>query len=184
MASKSERTTDNIRRNAETHSEEKRHHAIFQHSAVSLWEEDITRLRAAIRSLQADGAFSLPDYLDRHPEFLREAARLIEVTDVNDATLRLYGAPRKEDLLGPLDNTLDLDDPPTLSGMREEILVIAEGKSRFKHESTAVTPGGKRLNIIVEAHIPGPADSYPRMLVSILDITEQRRAEEALRESE
>jgi len=41
MASESERTTDNIRRNAETHSEEKRHHAIFQAFCRVTWEEDI-----------------------------------------------------------------------------------------------------------------------------------------------
>ena len=165
-------------------SEEHRYRAIFQHSAVSLWEEDITELRAAIQALQADGVPSLSGYLDAHPEFLRQATKLIRVIDVNDATLRLYGVPRKEDLLGSLDITLDLDDPLMLTSIRDEILKIAEGKNLYTHESTAVTPGGRKLNIIVEAQIPGPDDSYPHMLVSVIDVTEQRRAEEALRESE
>jgi PAS domain-containing protein len=165
-------------------SEEHRYRAIFQHSAVSLWEEDITELRAAIQALQADGVPSLSEYLDAHPEFLRQATKLIRVIDVNDATLRLYEVPRKEDLLGSLDITLDLDDPLMLTSIRDEILKIAEGKNLYTHESTAVTPGGRKLNIIVEAHIPGPDDSYPHMLVSVIDVTEQRRAQEALRESE
>jgi two-component system, cell cycle sensor histidine kinase and response regulator CckA len=169
---------------AAAHSEEQRYRAIFQRSAVSLWEEDITELRAAILALQPDGTSSLRDYLDKHPEFLRRATHLIKVIDVNDATLRLYEVARKEDLLGPLATTLDLDDTLMLSSLREEILLIAEGENLYTHESTAVTPGGKKLNIVVEAHIPGPDDAYPHMLVSVIDVTEQRRAEEALRESE
>src|SRR5271157_2300541 len=94
--------------------EEKRFQSIFQHSAVSLWEEDISALRAAIDSLRARGAVDIPRYLQEHPEFLREAARLITVTDVNEATLALYEVADRRQLLGPLDRTLDLGDSVTL----------------------------------------------------------------------
>jgi two-component system cell cycle sensor histidine kinase/response regulator CckA len=182
MPSGSEEISSEAHPVGESLSSEQRYRAIFQHSAVSLWEEDISQLRAAIRALQVKGDFR--NYLDAHPTFILEATRMIKVIDVNDATLRLYGVQSKEELLGTLDITLDKDDPLMLASMREEILLIAEGGSLYKHESTAVTPAGKKLNIVVEAHIPSLTDPYPYMLVSVIDVTQQRRAEEALRESE
>jgi two-component system, cell cycle sensor histidine kinase and response regulator CckA len=162
----------------------RRQDAVFQHSAVSLWEEDITALRAAVRALQARIDVPLPAYLDAHPEFLREATRLVRVVDINEATLRLYEVQRKEDLLGPLSITLDLDDPVMLASIRDEILCIAGERTQYQHESTAVTPAGKKLSIIVEAFIPAEDDPYPHMLVSVIDVTEQRHAEQALYHSQ
>jgi len=67
-----------------------RFQAIFQHSAVSLWEEDISALQTVIESLRARGIIDMRRYTEEHLEFLREAARLITVIDVNEATLTQY----------------------------------------------------------------------------------------------
>src|SRR5208283_1495148 len=68
--------------------EEKRFQSIFEHSEVSLWEEDISALRAALDELRARGVRDMRTYLDEHPEFLTQAARMITVINVNEATLR------------------------------------------------------------------------------------------------
>jgi hypothetical protein len=78
-----------------------KYYSIFEHSAVSLWEEDISRLRSRLRELKT-GNVSLRAYLAEHPEFVQEAVELIEVTDVNAVSLKLFEADRKEQLLGPL----------------------------------------------------------------------------------
>ena len=105
--------------------DEKRFQSIFQHSAVSLWEEDISRLRAALDALRARGVADMGRYLDEHPGFLAEAARLITVIDVNEATLELYEVADRLQLLGPLDRTLDLEDPVTRASLRDDILHVA-----------------------------------------------------------
>ncbi len=163
---------------------EARYRSIFQHSAVSLWEEDISELRSALKALKARGVSDLASWLDSHPEFIEEASRLIRVVDVNEATLALYEVARPELLRGPLDSRLDLRDPAARRSMRENILAIWEGRRYSGAESNAVTTSGRRIDIAIRMYIPPENDSYPYMLVSVLDISDRVRAEAALRASE
>jgi PAS domain S-box-containing protein len=157
---------------------------IFQHSAVPFWEEDISALRAALDALRADGVHDFRRYLEEHPEFLRKAARLIAVIDVNEATLALYEVADRRQLLGPLDRTLDLDDSVTLASLRDDVLLVAEGGTQSARESKATTPSGKKLDIVISVSVPDRNDAYPYMLVNVLDITRRKHAEEELRKSE
>ena len=163
--------------------EEKRFQSIFQHSSVSLWEEDISALRAALDELRAHGVRDMRKYLQEHPEFLTEAARMITVINVNEATLSLYEVADRRQLLGPLDRTLDLDDPVTRASLCNDVLLIAEGGTQAERESKATTPSGRKLDIVIKLSIPGPHDSYPYMLVNVLDITRRKHAEEELHKS-
>ena len=78
---------------------------------------------------------------------IAEAARMITVVDVNDATLALYGVHDKAALLGPLDTTLDISDPVMRAGLMADVLLIAGGGRRAQRESRAVTPSGKRIDV-------------------------------------
>jgi PAS domain S-box-containing protein len=171
-------------RTAQLHGTLEAKQTIFQHSAVSLWEEDISALRAELVALRASGVLDIRRYLEEHPEFLRKAARLITVIDVNEATLALYEVADRRQLLGPLDRTLDLNDSVTLASLRDDVLLIAEGGTRLARESKATTPSGKKLDIVIVVSVPNPNDAYPHMLVNVLDITRRKHAEEELRKSE
>ena len=183
MADKRKRASGGISDGPASSYEEKRFQSIFQHSAVSLWEEDISGLRAALHELRARGVVDMRKHLDEHPEFLEEAARLITVIDVNEATLELYEAKDRRELLGPLGRTLDLEDPVTCASLRDDVLLIAEGGTRAARESKATTPSGKRLDIAIRVSVPAPDDPYPHMLVNVMDITRRKLAEEELHTS-
>jgi|GEM_PF-5209327 len=163
--------------------EEKRFQSIFEHSEVSLWEEDISALRAALDELRARGVRDMRTYLDEHPEFLTQAARMITVINVNEATLALYEVADRRQLLGPLDRTLDMEDPVTRASLRDDILLIAEGGTRAERESRATTPSGRTLDIAIKLSVPGPQDSYPHMLVNVMDITRRKHTEQELHRS-
>ncbi|MGO9409716.1 MAG: response regulator [Spirochaetia bacterium] len=163
---------------------ETRYRNIFQHSAVSLWEEDIGGIRAALKGLKARGVIDLRAWLDSHPDFLDEAARLIRVVDVNEATLALYEVARAESLRGPLETRLDLRDPTARASMRDNVLAVWEDTRYCAAESNAVTTTGRRIDIAIRMYIPPEDDPYPYMLVSVLDITARVQAEAALRHSE
>jgi PAS domain S-box-containing protein len=151
-----------------------KYRSIFEHAAVSLWEEDISRLRSKLDEMRSGGGFSLRAHVTAHPEFVQEAARLIEVTDVNRACLLLFEAERREQLLGPLDVVLDTVSRTALG---DTILAIDEGKTDFEIESSAVTLKGRKLSLIVKTHIPSADAAYPRMIVSLIDITARKEAE-------
>lgn len=64
---------------------EARFRSIFDASPVSIWEEDFLQLQAALDPLKAQGANLNAAYFADNPEFLREAARLVKVRQVNAA---------------------------------------------------------------------------------------------------
>lgn len=47
--------------------EEERFQTIFQNSAVSLWEEDISALRAALDALRGRGVIDMARYIEEEP---------------------------------------------------------------------------------------------------------------------
>jgi PAS domain S-box-containing protein len=157
-----------------------RYRWIFDNSAVSLWEQDISAVRPRIRELKQSGVTALDEHLRAHPLFVEEVIRSIRVVDVNYATLDLFEAGDKGQLLGPLD--LTLDPVNALPAFRELILAIDEGRGTTETASTARTLGGRRLDVLIRRTIP-PADS-PRqlMLVSVIDVTERRYMERKLEE--
>src|SRR5262245_12361014 len=82
---------------------EARYRRIFDTAAVSIWDEDLSQVVAALDALRARGVRDFRRHFDEHPEFVAEAAGLVRVRDVNHATLELFEARDKADLLGALD---------------------------------------------------------------------------------
>lgn len=154
--------------------------SVFQHSAVSLWIQDISELREIIRGWRRRGVKDLRSYLTRNREKLRQAVHSIRVLDVNDATLAMYEVKNKNDLLVPLDETLDLDDPIAAENMIGDIISIAENREYIDKESTAVSPSGKRLEVRIQVYFPPETSPHPYMLVNVIDITERKRLERAI----
>ena len=157
---------------------ERRYQSIFEHSTVSLWEEDISLLRSRVNGLVSRGITDLRSYLVEHPEFVREAVRSIQVIDVNKATLRLYEAERKEQLLGPLKIALD---EQAVESFREMIIALVEGRREIETESTAQSLRGKKLSLITKSYLPAETDAYPYMLVNVIDITDRKLADAQVR---
>ncbi|HVP17988.1 MAG TPA: hypothetical protein VMU36_03270, partial [Spirochaetia bacterium] len=151
--------------------------SIFDHSAVSLWEEDISGLRLLLREWQSRKIPDLRSYLLAHPVQVRKGLKAIRVVDVNEATLALYEAKSRKDLLGPLDIRLDA---ASLNDFIELFMAVAEGRGRVEQESTALTLGGKTLSVLVRAIIPAERDPYPYMLVNVVDITRLKELEKKL----
>jgi two-component system, cell cycle sensor histidine kinase and response regulator CckA len=160
---------------------EERYRRMFQAASVSLWEEDISRLKGMLVELKQQGVQDLNAYLASHPDFIYRAIQAIRVVDVNEMTLQIYQAPHKEALLGSLDKTMA---PEALPVFRDHIIAIAEQKPYFESESYACTLQGRTINILLRATTPPARAGFETMLVSIMDITERKRLEEQLRQSQ
>ncbi len=101
------------------------------------------------------------------------------VIDVNDCGCRMLGYTREELLrLSPFD-IVGEDEAERIPG----IIVEIRQSGRMLFEVTAVTKDGRRIPIEVNASLIQLGD-HPVMLVIVRDVTERKRAAEALRESE
>ena len=154
-----------------------RYRKIFETTAVSIWEEDFTKVKAAIDAIKTEGVTDLRAYLDNHPEFVEHTVGLIKVIDVNKATLQIYGAQNKEEIFASLDYLIL---PESLDLFREELIAIAEGHTYFECESVTQTLQGQKLYILLTMHIPTTSEEFKCVLVSIMDITKRKQAQEAL----
>ena len=159
----------------------KRFQHIFQTAPVSIWEEDLSEIKLAIDEIKAQGVRDFRRYLNNHPAFLQKAAKMIKVLDVNEASLELFGAQSKQELLGALDKIFVPESYPVF---KELLIAMAEGKTHFESEGINQTLQGKRLDILLTIASPTEKAEYNQMLVGIIDITERKQAEEALSHSE
>ena len=155
---------------------EKRYRALFEDVPISLWEEDFSAVKTTIDNLRARGVTDLETYFADNPEAVVHCATLAKILDVNRATLDLYGAKSKDDLLGKLDRVLD---PESYATFREELLALARGESQFSTTIINQTLAGDKIyvNLRLSVH-PLAQDTWARVLISLTDVTERARLEQ------
>lgn len=153
---------------------EERYRKIFETAGVSIWEEDFSAVKAALDELRAQGVRDFRAYLEEHPQFVQKAAANILVRDVNQTTLRMFGAQSKEQLLGELNKIFV---PETMNILKDEILAIAEGKTFFEGETINKTLQGERKYIWLTITFPQERARFRSVLVSLMDISKIKQAE-------
>ncbi len=160
---------------------EERLRPILDGVGISIWEEDFTGVKALLETLTAGGVSDVRHYLEEHPEVVERAISLVKILDVNSATLRMFGATSRSDLLHSLHNIFV---PETGSMFLEGLVAIAEGKRSLESETILKTLQGAPLNVLIHITFPPPDQPFDRVVVTVADISKRKRAEEALRESE
>jgi PAS domain S-box-containing protein len=173
--------TERRRAEEELRESEKRYRYIFQTAGVSIWEEDFSQVKSAIDDLKAQGVRNFRQYLAAHPAFVRHAIAMVKIIDVNDATVTLFGARSKEELLVSLHQVFLPETEDVFAG---ELLAIAEGRTSFAAETVLQTLQGNRLAVLLTMTFPPQPAQLDSVLVSITDITERKRAEEALQQAQ
>jgi PAS domain S-box-containing protein len=106
----------------------------------------------------------------------------LKILDVNQATVKLYKAKSKEDLKENIGKIICAE---SFRGEVEEILKIAQGNCDFAFETVTQTLDGEKLNTYIHWKvISGFENTLSRVMISILDISAKKKAEETLRQSE
>ncbi len=173
--------TDEKRADKELRTSEARYRHIFHSTSVSIWEEDLTAVKRVLDELRDQGVSDLSSYLGDRPEFTREVAQKIRVLDVNDATVNMFEAESRDELLGALDLSFIKDH---LKAFEREFVAIAEGKPFFEVEVETQTLRGRPIDIVMKMMIPGETEQFRSVLVSVVDVSERKRVEEAIQRTQ
>ena len=154
---------------------EMRYRALFEDSPISLWEENFSRLKRHFDRLKGDGVDNFARYFSDHPEEITPCIRMIRIVDVNRATLELYEAAGKEDLLANIHRIL----PKTSQSVLKQELVAMAQEGRFEIECVNRTLKGNDRHLLIKSSIPpGYEDSWEKVFISVFDLTERIEAEE------
>ena len=165
-------------RTAELSVSEARFRGLFEHAPVSIWEEDFSAVRQYIDDLRHAGVVNVSAYFDAHPEAVAECATRVKIVDVNRATLEMYQAESKTELLADLSKVLG---PESLKPFKEELLALVNGATSFENETFNYTMSGESRDVFLRLTVaPGYEETWAKVFVGISDITERRKAEAAL----
>ena len=159
---------------------EERYRGLFEDSPISLWEEDFSAVKQRLDALREQGVADISAYLESHPQEVADCAALVRIIDVNKAGLNLFKAKKKKDLLMSLSKILP---PQSFDDFRRELVNFAEGKTKFSLEGVNQTLTGEPIDISMSSFIaPGYESNPTKVIISVIDITERKRAEAQLQE--
>jgi len=160
---------------------EQRYRTLFEQSPISLWEEDLSVLKAYLDNLAKGGISDFNAFFRDNPDQILTCLQMITILHVNQATLSLYEAKTEEDLLGSLTRIIP---PDTAHLMQAELVAVAEGK-QFAIEVMNITLGGRVFPALINSALPaGYEKSWARVFVSVLDLSERYHIEQQQKELE
>jgi diguanylate cyclase (GGDEF)-like protein len=159
-----------------------RYHVLFHSAPVAMIERDASKLKAYIGKLRQQGIEDLEAYLDRHPDEILHCMQLVQTIDFNRAFMDLVEADDRR----TLSFGLPWGDPEEFRQLgREVILMIAGDRIGQERERVITTLKGNRKTVLTKGlAVTGHEDTLARLVVTLIDITKRKAAEEAMRESE
>ncbi len=158
---------------------EERYRTVFENSPVPIQEEDYSALKTRLDELKESCGEDIETYILKHPEVVQECVELIRLVDVNRATLDLYEAESKAEVLRGLPQIFTSKSHEIF---RHQLVALARGHTELLFDGALRTLKGRRREVNVYISIsPGHEQSMKKVLVSLIDVTERKRSEERLR---
>jgi PAS domain S-box-containing protein len=152
---------------------EQRYKYLFDQSPVSIWEEDFSEVKKQLDQLAQNGVTDFRQYFQENPKELKKYSELVKIIDVNQKTLTLFSATDKEDFL---QNLASFFNEEAEQKFINHLCSIAKNEIDFSQESINVTMDGRIINVLIHSNVvPGFEHDYSKVLVSLLDITEQKQ---------
>ena len=158
---------------------EMRYRQLFEESPTPLWEEDCSEVKRRVDAIKAQGIGDLASYFMENKELVKELAGLVKVVDINQSALRLYKASSEKEFFFGSGKIFSEKPYENFIGT---LLTIAEGGRELITEKTHLTLEGEPLEVQFSwSAASGYEETYARLLVSIVDLTERKRNENQLR---
>ncbi|MCG8637704.1 MAG: PAS domain S-box protein [Desulfobacterales bacterium] len=160
----------------------KRYNALFNDAPVPLWEEDYTEIFNSFEDLRAKGILNFRVFFDENPSQVISFFQKVKIIDVNNETLKLYDAESKEQLIGNLDN---LFTENALIAFKEQLIALESGVKEFETDSEIKTLSGAIKYVHINLTLDREKNNKKiKILLSTIDVTENRKIERALQKNE
>lgn len=153
---------------------------IFERSGLSIWDEDWSAVGEAILALKRRGIHDMRAHFTAHPEEARALRRRVFIRDVNAFTVEMMGAQDKGVFIGPLDIIL----PNTDQTFIQWLIAFGQGDRFYRSETHILRPDGTAIDVLFTASLPQDLAGFGCILVSCMDISDYKVAQERLVQAE
>ena len=176
--------TDRKQAEASLLQSEARLESMFEYSPIAIWEEDFSMVKNQLEYLKKSGINDLKEYFTENPDKLKNIISKVKVIGINETSLKIFGTKTKNEIFTKLDELFTVTDETTKVFI-DEMIALSLGKTRFEGETLIMTPGGRKKNLLLTLTVmPGHEHTLSKVLVSFIDITQRKEAEDALQKSE
>jgi len=158
---------------------EARYHSLFMNSPAAIIEKDFSEVKIYFDSLRESGVENFGQYFENNPGVVHHCLNLIKILDVNNESIRLFGADEKKELI---ENMPRIFLEETLMKFRDELTALAGGKIEFEYESPYRSLKGDVRHCITRIIVvSGHENDLSRVYVTISDISERKEIEDQLK---
>jgi len=159
---------------------EKKYRDLFNFMPIAIWQLKSRKMREMFDGLRAAGVEDIAAYVSEHPEFLDEAQASLQITEANEQTFCLFGATDKKQLLEAMPGLW----LPRGKDWVEARKARESGARYYSMESTIRRMDGSTADVMFSVAFANADDPESLNTVGAIDITEKKRAKEALEQSE
>ncbi len=158
---------------------EERYRRLFDDSPIPMMEVNFGQVNRALDTLTASGIADLKTYLARASDILANLANLVTICAANDAAMHLLQADMPEDVT--VGSLLRFMTPDNQTVFLEGIFAFETGATSFEQEITHRTLRGESRTLLLRVfQLPGSTRDDERVLLTAIDITERKQAEDAM----
>ena len=169
------RSGDVTRIEGELRKSEERYRLLFDYAPIAMWETDYSAVADWLESVRQKGVEDLLSHIEGNPDEFRALQQPRAPRRVNQATLKLFEAQSEEEFFEKIPV---LPQPDIARVGKEFLLALWEGRDHLRTEARAVTLRGSPIDIVLSMRIP--AGDLSRTVLAVVDITDVKRAKEAL----
>ena len=151
--------------------------SVFQNTFVPIWIENIAPLYQEFSKLKKSGVKNFRVFLAENPEEILNLSKKIEILDINQAAMSLYGAQNPQELLGSLYQVMGTIDPTQFASAlvafwnQDEVLNI---------ETTHCTLKNSHIRVLISTRIPRFDSTDLVIPVTITNMTDLREEQNAV----
>ena len=152
-----------------------RYRKIFDKSYLSIWEIDASEVYRILESLPCNNGEELLAYLSDHSETTVKLIRQMKVVQINDYAFKMFDSNSKKELLASLNRIIRAESYP---GFIRVFMAMKDKFPHCRHETTAFTISGKKLDLLFTAYLPGKKRG--NILMSMMNISKRKHSEDTL----
>ena len=162
---------------------EEKYRLLFHYTPIALIEREASRLKIHLDHLRESGITDFKRYLRDNPQEAVHCMSMIKTVEFNDAFLKLMEVDTRDELKEKLPF---MESPEDLHRIAIEIVpMIAERTITREREMSLLTGSGNKKSVLMKSlTVSGNEDTLARIVIALVDITQRKEAEEALRVSE